>query len=570
MAEISLRKINKIYNGKVHAIHDFSLEIAQNDFVVLVGPSGCGKSTILRMIAGLEEVSFGELYIDGELMNEIPPRERKIAMVFQNYALFPHMTVYENIAFGLKLAKLDREEIKARVEEAAGILGIKNLLSRKPAQLSGGQKQRVALGRAIVCKPRIFLLDEPLSNLDAKLRASMRVELIKLYNKLKTTFIYVTHDQTEALTMGTKIAVLKDGCLQQADVPSQIYDYPANQFVASFMGSPQMNLFEVDLIETEKGLAVRFQNGDMLSLPEEIAARLVDREHIGQKVVLGIRPENLFVAEEGAEAPVSAVTDYSETLGSSLILGLAVEGALNQTTALLSGRENVRAGIAVRLATDARFVHLFDHADGHSLLDAPAYNLFRGNVAMEDGMLCVSVGKNKIMLDKYDCLLNDGVLNGAEIRVGLPAAQPAREGGEGRFSLRGCVVNVFRQHSRSVVYAAIDGTAEKLVFACGLDAPYRVGETYEFFMEKEEIRLTDADGNSLLSRHPTRGRFRELSPKKLNFSKGLRILEDEFVGDGYLLYCGSAEDYCVVKVGKDYPVYFNERVKISEGSGAAQ
>ena len=250
MANVSLRHVYKIYDGGVTAVTDFNLEIADKEFIILVGPSGCGKSTTLRMIAGLEDISKGELYIGDTLANDVAPKDRDIAMVFQNYALYPHMTVYDNMAFGLKLRKFSKEEIKRRVEEAARILGIEQYLDRKPKALSGGQRQRVALGRAIVRNPKVFLLDEPLSNLDAKLRAQMRTEISKIYQRLGTTFIYVTHDQTEAMTMGTRIVVMKDGFIQQVDTPQHLYDMPCNMFVAGFIGSPQMNFIKLFSLRT--------------------------------------------------------------------------------------------------------------------------------------------------------------------------------------------------------------------------------------------------------------------------------------------------------------------------------
>lgn len=568
MAEISLRKLNKIYDNKVHAVHDLSLEISDGDFVVLVGPSGCGKSTLLRMIAGLEEISFGELYVDGKLMNEVPPKDRKIAMVFQNYALFPHMTVYENIAFGLKLAKLDREEIKSRVEETAKTLRIDNLLTRKPAQLSGGQKQRVALGRAIVCKPNIFLLDEPLSNLDAKLRASMRSELVKLHDKLKTTFIYVTHDQTEALTMGTKIAVLRDGYLQQAGTPMQIYEYPENMFVATFMGSPQINLFDVALEYGER-LYVRFQNGEELSLPEETASRLADSGYIGRRVVLGIRPEHLSLSSAGE---ISAEADITQTLGSSAILNLNVAGALNAATALLNGRDRYpEVGERVRLKTDARFVSLFDAETGKALLTLPERNMFAdAAVTQEECVLRVKFADTSFLLDRYDCLLDDSVLSGKPVTVGLPATEPSLRDDGNSFCLKAKISHVSRQDSRSVVYAEVQNTREKLIFSCPKDADYRVEEKREFYFSKSDVRLYDESGNCLLSTYPTRGRFRALAEKR-EAGETLRILADECIGDRYILYCGSdGENYCAIYAEKDFPVYFRETVKVSANAEEAK
>ena len=267
MASVSLKHIYKIYQGGVTAVSDFTLDIEDKEFIVLVGPSGCGKSTTLRMVAGLEEISEGELYIGDKLVNDVAPKDRDIAMVFQNYALYPHMTVYDNMAFGLKLRKTPKPEIEKRVREAAKILDIEHLLNRKPKALSGGQRQRVAMGRAIVREPKVFLMDEPLSNLDAKLRVQMRTEITKLHHRLQTTFIYVTHDQTEAMTMGSRIVVMKDGFIQQVDTPQNLYDYPGNQFVAGFIGSPQMNFFTVKLTKSGDGVYAVFGN-NKVKIPE--------------------------------------------------------------------------------------------------------------------------------------------------------------------------------------------------------------------------------------------------------------------------------------------------------------
>ena len=262
MASVSLQHIYKVYAGGVTAVSDFCLDIEDKEFIVLVGPSGCGKSTTLRMVAGLEEISSGELYIGDRLVNDVAPKDRDIAMVFQNYALYPHMTVFDNMAFGLKLRKIPRTEIERRVKEAARLLDIDHLLNRKPAALSGGQRQRVALGRAIVRDPKVFLMDEPLSNLDAKLRVQMRTEITKLHNRLATTFIYVTHDQTEAMTMGTRIVVMKDGLIQPVDTPQRLYDLPCNMFVAGFIGSPQMNFIDSVIGKNDKGYYVEYGSED--------------------------------------------------------------------------------------------------------------------------------------------------------------------------------------------------------------------------------------------------------------------------------------------------------------------
>ena len=282
MASVTLKNIYKVYTGGVTAVSDFCLDIEDKEFIVLVGPSGCGKSTTLRMVAGLEEISDGELYIGDKLVNDVAPKDRDIAMVFQNYALYPHMTVYDNMAFGLKLRKTPKAQIDKRVKEAARILDIEHLLNRKPKALSGGQRQRVALGRAIVREPKVFLMDEPLSNLDAKLRVQMRTEITKLHQRLQTTFIYVTHDQTEAMTMGSRIVVMKDGFIQQVDTPQNLYDYPTNLFVAGFIGSPQMNFFSVRLVKKDGGVYAVFGENE-IKVPAEKLEKLKSDECIARK-----------------------------------------------------------------------------------------------------------------------------------------------------------------------------------------------------------------------------------------------------------------------------------------------
>jgi len=324
MASITLKGISKVYPGDVTAVSDFNLEIPDKEFIVLVGPSGCGKSTTLRMIAGLEEITEGELYIGDTLVNEVLPKDRDIAMVFQNYALYPHMTVYKNMAFGLTLRKTPKDEIDQRVNEAAGILGIEHLLDRRPKALSGGERQRVALGRAMVRNPAVFLLDEPLSNLDAKLRASMRTELIRLHKKLETTFVYVTHDQTEAMTMGDRIVVMKGGFIQQVDTPQKLFDSPCNMFVAGFIGSPQMNFMEGVLNKDSKGHYFEV-NGDKHYFPDH-KVNDVMKDHAGRTVTLGIRPEDIHdddIALANEEnSVIDAEIEVRELMGSEIYLYL--------------------------------------------------------------------------------------------------------------------------------------------------------------------------------------------------------------------------------------------------------
>ena len=361
MASLSLRGIYKTYTGVFTAVKDFNLEIEDKEFIIFVGPSGCGKSTTLRMIAGLEEITEGELYIGDKLMNDVVPKDRDIAMVFQNYALYPHMTVFENMAFGLKLRKTPKDEIKKKVIEAAQILGIEHLLDRKPKALSGGQRQRVALGRAIVRSPKVFLMDEPLSNLDAKLRVQMRTEIGKIHKKLQTTFIYVTHDQTEAMTMGTRIVVMKDGIIQQVDSPSNLYQYPCNMFVAGFIGSPQMNFLNVTVDCASNGTYLKC--GDFsIKLPEGKGGRSEIKQYNGKEVIMGIRPEDIY----DDPAFISSVPDCCSKVNIELVEMMGAETYLyfkiagNDFTARVNPRSTARHGDTVTVALDANKIHLFD------------------------------------------------------------------------------------------------------------------------------------------------------------------------------------------------------------------
>lgn len=369
MADLLLENIYKVYEGGVRAVSDFNLKIADKEFVVFVGPSGCGKSTTLRMIAGLEEITSGNLFIGGSKMNDVEPKDRNIAMVFQNYALYPHMTVFQNMAFGLKLRKVNSKEIEKRVKNAAKILGITDLLARKPKALSGGQRQRVALGRAIVREPNVFLLDEPLSNLDAKLRVQMRAEITKLHKRLSTTFIYVTHDQTEAMTMGDRIVVMKDGFIQQVDSPATLYEQPRNVFVATFLGSPQMNIFEANLTE-DKGLGITFGEGHSASFPETKAKQLSDRQYIGQKVLFGIRPENIKLASSGIKATVDVV----EHLGSETIIYAEVAGLDTNVIVKIPTDYDIVEGKELFLDFDMDKAHLFDAETKQSVMGVPDVN----------------------------------------------------------------------------------------------------------------------------------------------------------------------------------------------------
>ena len=361
MAEVIFNKLEKVYSNGFKAVHGIDLKIAEGEFMVIVGPSGCAKSTTLRMLAGLETISGGEVRIGEKIVNNLAPKERGIAMVFQNYALYPHMTVFDNMAFGLKLRKTPKEEIKRRVEEAARILDITHLLDRRPKALSGGQKQRVALGRAIVREPKVFLLDEPLSNLDAKLRAAMRTEITKIHKKIGTTFVYVTHDQVEAMTMATRIVVMKDGIIQQVDTPQNLYDLPVNIFVAGFIGTPQMNFINSTLRKKGDDFYVEFGNVS-LKLPKEKIEGTSLPDYADQEVIMGIRPECIYEdPEQGADhadTSFDAYVEVTELMGAEIYLYIVVDE--QNLIARVSPRSTARAGDTVKVAVDISRAHIFD------------------------------------------------------------------------------------------------------------------------------------------------------------------------------------------------------------------
>jgi multiple sugar transport system ATP-binding protein len=396
-ASVTFDDVTKVYDG-VTALRNFSLEVATGEFMVLVGPSGCGKTTALRMVAGLEDITEGEISIGDRVVNDLDPRRRDVAMVFQNYALYPHMTVFENIAFGLRARHAPRAEIKQRVERASKALGLADLLERKPRQLSGGQRQRVAMGRAIVRDPRVFLMDEPLSNLDARLRVQMRAEVARVQHELGVTTIYVTHDQVEAMTMGDRVAVMRNGVLQQTGEPQSVFDRPANLFVASFIGSPPMNLVQADLQERGDELVVRVGEQDILVPPEVVAERRALRGYVGRKVGLGIRPEHLRDPRAESRARLSGTVRATEALGSELLVHLEVlaepvvtaevrevagdvdaaalerleSEAMERRTVLIARLETQRrppVDETIEVAVDTRRLHFFDLDSGLGIYD---------------------------------------------------------------------------------------------------------------------------------------------------------------------------------------------------------
>ncbi len=368
MAEVTLNNVSKVYPGGVRAVNDVNLEVEDGSLLVLVGPSGCGKSTTLRMVAGLEEITDGDIYIGGRLVNDVLPKDRDIAMVFQNYALYPHMTVYKNMAFGLKLRKYARDEIERRVQDAAELLELTPLLERRPRELSGGQAQRVAVGRAIVRHPQVFLFDEPLSNLDAKLRVQMRVEIARLHEQLGATMIYVTHDQVEAMTLGTRVAVMKDGYLQQVATPMELYDHPVNMFVAGFIGSPPMNFIRGEL--ERSGPDVRFLGPDFsLMLPDRLASAVEERA--GRRVAFGIRPEDIhdraFAPETDPDNTKTIRAEVVEPLGAETLVYLRTPSQDEDVVARFDSRSNPHVGQDIEVVFDMTRAHLFDLESEESL-----------------------------------------------------------------------------------------------------------------------------------------------------------------------------------------------------------
>lgn len=497
MANIVLNNIYKVYEGGVRAVSDFNLDIGDKEFVVFVGPSGCGKSTTLRMIAGLEEITAGSLFMDGVLVNDVEPKDRNIAMVFQAYALYPHMTVFQNMSFGLKIHKLPAEEIERRVNRAAEILGITDLLLRKPKALSGGQRQRVALGRAIVREPSVFLLDEPLSNLDAKLRVQMRTEITKLHQRLATTFIYVTHDQTEAMTMGSRIVVMKDGYIQQADTPSVLYEEPINVFVATFLGSPQMNIIKTTLHKENKGsnamsklLSVNV-GGVALTFPENKRKQYIGEDSLVD-VLFGIRPENVSVSLEGG---VPAKIDIVEHLGKETIVYCKIAGKEENVIASVPVDHTLKAGMDIFLHIDMNKAHLFDAATEQSVMGVPRYNKYactysNGSIRIDDVVLTMTDDFNKRAFD---------FASRNTVAVHMDTTKITTDEKADAVQLSGKVAFVVHGSDSAAVYVKINGIRKEFVYRTKQDV--QVGDEVALYVPLNAIWLVDADGNRTLSQH---------------------------------------------------------------------
>ena len=494
MADVTLRHIYKVYDGGVRAVNDFDLDIKDQEFVVFVGPSGCGKSTTLRMIAGLEEITAGQLYIDGELMNDVEPKNRDIAMVFQSYALYPHMTVYANMAFGLKLRHTPKDEIDRRVKEAAEILEISDLLSRKPKALSGGQRQRVALGRTIVRQPKVFLLDEPLSNLDAKLRVSMRSEITKLHEKLGTTFIYVTHDQTEAMTMGNRIVVMKNGFIQQADTPITLFEDPCNLFVATFLGSPQMNIVEAELFMDGKTLKAKLNGCDdmVVSFPDIKAKQLASKDYIGQKVLLGIRPEHV----RPNEGNLKAYIDVVEHLGDESILYCKMENRKEQFIVKIPFNSKIRANAEINVEFNMDHVYLFDAETHKAIMGIPHEDEIPVNINKN----VMTMGEQEFVLDEqFFSHLLDSSFN-TNVKLAIKPDYISLEEVPDSLAVKAKFEFVEQKTDYQAVYFSLKGLDGYFAMKMANDQDVKLGKEVTLYFPYRRLNVYDVDHNKTNSR----------------------------------------------------------------------
>ena len=479
MAKVTLKNIYKVYKGGVKAVNDFNLDIPDKEFVVFVGPSGCGKSTTLRMIAGLEEITSGSLYIDDILANDLEPKDRDISMVFQNYALYPNMTVYENMAFGLQSQKLPKEEIKKKVDQAAEILGIKDYYNRQPRELSGGQRQRVALGRAIVREPKVFLLDEPLSNLDAKLRVQMRSEITKLHQRLQTTFIYVTHDQTEAMTMGTKIVVMKDGFIKQVDTPTNLYMHPANIFVATFLGSPQMNLFNAKIVKDGKKYKILLEEGteNVVPLTTNKLLEITDDNFVDKDLILGIRPRDIHIVPN-TEVGFKIKVVFVEKLGDEKLIYTHLFGIKEYTIFVVDAKQEVKVDDELTIKFDEHNIYLFDKENEESLFKIPEYNYF----TIDDINKYLDIEE---LSKRYIKELNT---NNEDLSVGFSPDKVSLEKIDNAQKIRVKLIHNSKYTNYYVNYA-LTKNDEKIVFKTKDDLEELLNKDIDLFVKNENLEL---------------------------------------------------------------------------------
>jgi multiple sugar transport system ATP-binding protein len=495
MSKVTLKHVYKVYEGGVRAVNDFDLEIKDKEFIVFVGPSGCGKSTTLRMIAGLENITAGQLYIDEVLVNDMDSKDRDIAMVFQNYALYPHMTVYQNMAFGLKLRKEDPKAIDERVKKAADILEISDLLSRKPKALSGGQRQRVALGRAIVREPKVFLLDEPLSNLDAKLRVQMRTEITKLHKRLATTFIYVTHDQTEAMTMGDRIVVMKLGFVQQVDTPVNLYENPTNLFVATFLGSPQMNIIDCHLKEEGGKLVAILNNVENLRLefPALKAKQLSDRSYLDKDLLLGIRPEHIKIAEAG----LPAVIDVIEQLGDETIVYAKIEGRSADVVIKGVATGKYQAKQSIFLAPDMMNAHLFDKESTNSIMGVPRENRF----LMEIEGNQIHFGENRFTMEpSFQQRILQKALQEKPLYLSFAPKDVKLENPGKSLILSEKVDFLMEKTDATTLFVTLPGCSKHLVFNVPSASSYKEGDEVVAYVAESALMIRNSIGDKVMSR----------------------------------------------------------------------
>ena len=529
MAGLEFKHMYKVYSGGVRAVNDFNLEIKDKSFVVLVGPSGCGKSTTLRMVAGLESITSGQLYIDDVLVNDVESKNRDIAMVFQSYALYPHMTVYENMGFGLKLRHVKPDVIKEKVLAAAEILEISDLLDRKPKELSGGQRQRVALGRAIVREPNVFLLDEPLSNLDAKLRVQMRTEITKLHEKLQTTFIYVTHDQTEAMTMGDVIVVMNKGFIQQADAPVTLFEDPANLFVATFLGSPQMNIIKSSLKVDGKKIGVVLEDveNNVVWLREETVKQIVNSGiDLNKKYLFGIRPDHISIADKGIPAHVEVV----EQLGDETIVYAKIEGHDKNIVIKAPLLNNIKSQDDIFLNFSNERVYLFDEVTEHSLIGMPSFSKLPCEVN-RDGE--IKLGKETIKVDEeYLSHIMDFAYEGSNF-LAIKPEHVLLEEQAGSVPLKVKVDFIEERTAYNIVYAVVEGISQYLIFRASKERKIKKNDNLTVYLPLDNMLIFDNRDNNLFVRevvYPNKAIAKVTTlkngKKEVNISRGEKLVYD--------------------------------------------